>query len=398
MKYFFLFFSLFSPLFFTALYAQNTEKLLITQISTDSSTFTDSTQFSYNALRQVTEIITLTQEPGDIWNPKTKFTDYQYNANGKETQHAEQVWDAAGSTWMNTVKHINTYNANNQIKQNIALEWKNNSWKTILRTEYSYDSLNRLTEEWQVEFKRRFLYTYGADGLLIKYIMQDSLPSGWKNNTLAEYGYVPGDSLVSSLEVSNWNNNAWHLSDRAVYEYDQNRNLLEEKYEQYAAGTWKPTFRVIYEYVYVNGTYRFANYIAQDYSNNTWKDYFLQIFMYDPEGNLMMQRSYLSDNGTWEFTFVLFNQYEQTVAAHAPLLVEWKVFPNPVSEVLSVSASTGARVSLLDAQGHVLRESVCDESTGTQMDVSWAPAGTYFVQITDSRSKTVHQKPLMIAH
>jgi hypothetical protein len=78
---------------------------------------------------------------------------------------------------------------------------------------------------------------------------------------------------------------------------------------------------------------------------------------------------------------------------------EFVIFPNPAKGNVTLSLGehvNNARISITNGKGQVVQREVIQRSSAMQLDVSRLPAGTYYVELQNDRSKKVQK--LVISH
>lgn len=190
--------------------------------------------------------------------------------------------DGSGSTWVNGYKDTLFYNSNfNQVRL-LEYNWLNNIWTNYINNLYEYDGYNRNT-----------LSTY-----------QSWLNQQWSNDTRIIYAYDDiQNTITHTFQI--WNNN-WVNSQRYLYEYELNDQLIRETYQGWVNNTWMDSTLIEYSYVLTD---KFDEIIQKKYINNSWQNYYRSKYLYN---NLMLNietDDYFWRNGSWQDTLKYISEY-----------------------------------------------------------------------------------------
>lgn len=234
----------------------------------------------------------IVSQKGDKWFKNT----FSYNADlsvaayttfakidGKWVQqrHTAFMRDAAGndtviivSTADNTLKHVYTYNAQNKITNSVTYKIDGTTATDSAKTTYSYDATGNLTNE--------------EHWLMIN--------SKWTRKIKYEYTYTNG--LVSEQLNYSAEQNAWKYSNRSLYEYNAERNLIKETYQYYFNG-WFDSYTLSYTYN-ENSQLQSATRTIFDDFNAVWKLTDSTTYTYTTAGDLAQTRYYKYSDGWYE--------------------------------------------------------------------------------------------------
>ena len=198
-----------------------------------------------------------------------------------QQQHTAFMRDAAGndtviivSTAGNTLKHVYTYNAQNKITNSITYKIDGTTATDSAKTTYSYDATGNLTNE--------------EHWLMIN--------SKWTRKIKYEYTYTNG--LVSEQLNYSAEQNAWKYSNRSLYEYNAERNLIKETYQYYFNG-WCDSYTLSYTYN-ENSQLQSATRIIFDDFDKVWKLTDSITYTYTTVGDLAQTQYYQYSDGWYE--------------------------------------------------------------------------------------------------
>ncbi|MGM9746615.1 MAG: hypothetical protein ACI30H_06635 [Paludibacteraceae bacterium] len=198
-----------------------------------------------------------------------------------QQQHTAFTRDAAGndtvsivSTADNTLKHVYTYNAQNKITTIATYKIDGATATDSAKTTYTYDATGNLKNEEH-------------------WLMKNST---WTRNIKYEYTYTNG--LVSEQLNYSAEQNAWKYSNRSLYEYDAERNLIKETY-QYYLNQWFDSYTRSYTYN-ENSQLQSATRTTFDDFDEVWKLTDSTTYTYTTAGDLAQTRYYKYSDGWYE--------------------------------------------------------------------------------------------------
>ncbi|MDP1800076.1 MAG: T9SS type A sorting domain-containing protein [Bacteroidota bacterium] len=345
------------------------------------------------------------------------------------------VW--GGSYWSLNQKYINTYDANNNLIEQIFKTVPSfvNSGKNI-RT---YNVANKLlTNEWK---------------------NWNSSNSTWINNSLISYTYNVNSCAINDLtETWNTTTNSWYLSSKNTYTYDTNNNLILKLYDEYntAANYWYPSTKITFtynlnndlitqiievwdttnsvwmnnnktNYSYVNNYLNTSTQQSWDINNGVWKDITKQTLTYDGNnnviGNLLQVQS---PSLTWQ-------NYNRTISNYDPnnnktieIIESWQngnwindykyqhyagcllfpvnltekmsgnkhvmIYPNPVSSTVFIKTDLNYKsVKVMDATGKIISFVEQEKS----ISISELNNGIYSIQLIDENGSIIANKVII---
>jgi antitoxin component YwqK of YwqJK toxin-antitoxin module len=291
--------------------------------------------------------------------------DYIYDSNGNLITIIH-VNDFHGDDFIDSLVTDLTYDANNNLTQQISRFWAGpvGPWIGFNRTDYSYYENNNL------EVETGFAW--------------DFLANDWKFQDREEYFYNPAGKLTSSIEY-NRNNDDTQWLPRYKYEilYDNNANLVQEIEYDYFENDWLGSQRTVYTY---NNSYTFSDLILPT-----------PLFDGDEEAvglfthmlTKIEEEYWETISGQWlnEESYTLYYSEQQVTSTSSTILNEISVYPNPVSDYLTVNIPANNRqfsFELYDLQGRkVLSKLIINDE---RISLQGLNKGVYFYHITD------HQK------
>jgi len=268
-------------------------------------------------------------ELSSIWEDWS-MTYHYYDLNNNDTLIIQEITDGSGG-WRNYSRIKNTYNAQNQLI--LSQEWIYDNyyqeWVDYSKTEYTYYD-NGLLEE---EFTERYDY---------------NVPE-WYDLARSTYIYN-SDNLIDSLLYDDLE--LIDNSERTKYTYNDYLDETGFKIYEYNDGDWDKYYEVVYTY---------DNYRNQTSYYSQWTDF--------QSGNWV--------NGLKEEYY--WNTFQTNLIPISNS--ELKIFPNPVSNVLSIKTTDDICVQIYNSAGIL-----CLSSNNTTIDVSSLEKGIYFVHVKNNVS------------
>lgn len=330
-----------------------------------------------------------------------------------------------GSTWENTEKAVETFDAAGFPTGNQFYLWFNNSWT--------------------LQFGERYLTTYDGSGNLVGVEMQyyDNAVPDWitYQNELADYEqgllkrltfqepsadgtledvfkveflYTPGESQADTAHIYSLLGGQWTLNSRFLVERwvnyadivniepvtyleqefsmgvfgdvsrqtrtDFDNNGYSDLIEYFDGDEWYPSSR----YTYMNDDY--GN-LIQEKSETLMPDQIiidygsLFTYFYDSNANILERIEQTYDGSTENFVNLnrsVFGAYLDVTGVEGHTKVAFLVYPNPAQDVVFLSgAQKIGSVRILSMQGQVVWEG---SYTSTGLDVHTLDAGLYLIE------------------
>jgi hypothetical protein len=176
---------------------------------------------------------------------------YTYNQDDSYQTITGQMWQ--NSAWQNYSLSTYYYGANSRISYILSQSWTNGIWVNSVKTDYTYDSMNRVSQmiisswiapAWALFFRNTYTYTSEGDYNTILGESWDGT-SSYVNNNRSTYSYNQYQN--SQIVYESWSENAWHYSQRMLYNYDAIGNNTESIYQIYNS-SWEDHERRTMEY------------------------------------------------------------------------------------------------------------------------------------------------------
>jgi len=356
--------------------------------------------------------VDLTQnKANNQWENEMRYR-YSYNAQNNMTEELGQVWQSG--QWKDAIKTTYTYDVQNNVASSIFQFFQSGQWINISKGTFQYDLQNNITEElfqsWSGQWvnKDKYIYeynafndlknslfqywedawidasneiyTYDAQNNLSEILYQIYEDEEWNNEALQTFYYNELNQCTSYVFQSwAWDFNQWKNEDKVSLTYDAQNNRTSETWQYWSSGQWRNSDRTTCEYDENNNA--IFGY-AQDWSNNTWvdRDGWLDVFY-----NNMQSRA---DVGGHRFTATYIKPGEVGIKEHKLLDSSVKLYPNPVSNMLHIEtdSSITPEINIYSIQGALLMN-----AKGNQIDVSSLPNGIYMAKIDGVFRKIVKQ-------
>ncbi|MGB5417549.1 T9SS type A sorting domain-containing protein [Algibacter sp.] len=368
------------------------------------------------------------------WNDELTPPDWEQQTTGQYTYDNEgdketNILILASPGGEQLFQEKKSYDENNNIKLNIFQFWNPTapgSWQTTAQVIYEYDGSNRLDTEttqtyvsmaWQNSSQIKYEYLNGKlwketslfyDSDSMTFIVTDSSTrelyeydgsdidketsqhwetgTGWVDDEIFEITYTsPG--VISEVIDSTWNSytNMWEI-ERGTATYDMGLLAKIEYTVPDGNGGWDLDSQTLFEYV--DGLLEIIT--DQDWDGTAWVDTDRQLNEYDGNGNNSVSTFEDGNTGAWvgyykevkDYSVVLpFNLSAETFDHEL-----FKVYPNPVSDVLNISSSV-PNVSM--ELYNVLGEKVSQALNSNQINVEGFKSGIYLLKVfNNTRSST----------
>lgn len=293
----------------------------------------------------------------NAWVNSSRST-FTYTVNNRLATITVQNWTASG--WTNAEKTTNTYDVfGNRVAYKLE-KWIDNSWTNFLYEIYTYDNQNNLIngvrQLWNAVYwlnNQQYSYTYNAQSQMLNATIQNWVEDGWQNFYSETYTYT--ENRLGSYTGLLWNNNSWVNDERYTYNYNAPGFLIEAKGEQWSNGAWLNDVRAQFSHNSFGGV---QSGLYQSWANGSWLNQRLSDYSYDNAGNTTQLNLYFWNGNTWvqnadgvleliysqSATAMYLTGYRAT-ASYISVVVdleemslneEFKVFPNPVQDQLSI--------------------------------------------------------------
>lgn len=416
--------------------------------------FDEESQIWKNDFRQTYTFVNDTPEKeiftdyfiGSEFVPYIKTVLY-YDEYWRETEQLIYSWEENSETWEISEKSINLYNANNHITLNATLAWNDNAlkWDTLSgnRIDFIYNDLEQQIQQTSFYFdyfQSKWLpinqidFEYDPQGrcaqIALKYwddFTEDFLPEvkeeySFNNDNEWEevliYGWDEEWIPVSKITDLSWFSfenrqfssylkwdadlwmagDSWEMSYKGTFTYHPELKTLLEAYEEYYdifEESWVPSFKesnLYNEYLMLSKT------TQEIFEFDSWHIIFGQIFngTFDQFGRPIEIETnvYDTDSGIWTKWMKMIFEFENITAIEAPadktqIAV---VFPNPASQMFSVSAAENdLQITVYNIAGSLIFQDniSANEVSMKNIDITSWPSGLYLVKVMGKNTDKV---------
>lgn len=284
--------------------------------TTSQYTPNTSTSFTYDANGNIIEAIQ--DYYSGTWDPLNRRI-FQRNSLGKSTNILFQ--GIVNGNWENSSQTNLTYNANNNVTDEIYQTWVATS------------------STWKNGFRDQFNYT----GNHLDMVTSSMWNNAWVNTI--RFTYSPAGA-IDSVTNESWNGTQWEGFKRYVRTWSQGKltSLIEKGYTNQWGNAWK------YEFVYdANGNHTHTNFYA-----------------------------YNSTNGTWGLLIEITHYFRySTVGLQEDHKLETKIYPVPSSDMLYFETELPIRNgSVFSSAGIEVKQ-----FEGSSVNLNNLPSGIYFVKL-----------------
>lgn len=307
---------------------------------------------------------------GTNWQKAEKVT-YEYGFDLEVLEELGQSWD--GSDWENSF-YISYSYEDALVKEVVYQTWDGSDWVNETKKVYDYhgDALTILYWKWNGStWSSDELYTYTFNDSSIELVIQYMQGGAWQN--LSRYVYdLDFDGNILEITIEGWiNNSMWDYMENLVYDYQDG---VYVSMSVYFGPYGDPQYRM--EYVYEDGNavlgesmYRMANgqYAPYDGQIEMAFGFNLDQIVYD---GCIVEMTYLDVTGLNEDSQAGFN-----------------VYPNPVSDRLTIDIANFQKAELYSLTGQKVMES----EKGT-FEVDNLQAGVYMLKVYDLNGNSESQR------
>ena len=287
--------------------------------------------YEYDFAGNVLEILDQSWEDGE-WENAALAT-YTYDGD-MLSEIVYQYWD--GSQWQNELKEV--YNFNGSTSTILYWEWNGTTWSS----------------------SELYTFTYGTETMeLLKQYMQGG---AWQNEERDVFT-LDFDGNITNILVQNWTANAWADYQMTVYEYSQgvfNAKSLNE----WNGSSWVGLLH--FSYIYEDGNAVVGE--CTEFGGN-WDE---------ADGDIEMAYGYNSDTKTFYGSEVEMAYIDLTSVCENGTNLSLEVYPNPVSETLSVEAEGFSKAEIYTLTGQKVLE-----SAQQTLKAEALPAGVYLLKVYD---------------
>lgn len=349
-----------------------------------------------------------------VWNDsRNKWDDYMkysygFDSSGNQNFETLFMMDSVLGGWKGIHKHQSWFDEDGNETKKLYYGWDmdSNDWTTNYRHETEFDEKGNRLEDvsyfghqngWVKYEYNNYKYKYDDSGNLIRTLKfeLDSEDMGTYMNAKYKYEYEYDDlgNLIASDFSERVDEYQWMPRNRYEYEYDEDGNqILETHYfgeDDY--NDWQEHYKYGHSYdEYGQLAGMFFYYWNED--EQDWIGKYNYKYYYDENGNPSYIDLYIWEDGDWVYNekAVYYYSGQEIFTSTRQLVEEWNVsvFPNPVSNFLTVSGAGQSNMSVADSQGRLLYSKKDISDRETIQTASWV-TGIYFVRLQkDNKSIT----------
>ncbi|MEZ5103084.1 MAG: T9SS type A sorting domain-containing protein [Draconibacterium sp.] len=359
-------------------------------------------ELSYdNSNRWTTVVISKWSKEENRWKNNYK-KEFDYDEFGNATQITFFKPDSSFNSWINDYKEEFAFNSNNKPVQQLYFNWNSNSaaWVDEYKTEMQYNNeflSNKVyykpdsAGKWLFDYQAEYLYNNNNLLSQIKYFDWDSVTNSWINDYLNQYNYDIEENLVEKIYLGadksgNWleeykeefeYNSSNHLNQYTLFQIDTISNLwTNEKKREFSYPYSVDHHHLILPQFFFENEDKFdVNAIASDL-----------VYAWNDEDQIWTATSKRE---------LFFSDFEGLVNSDTrENLVEFKIFPNPVSDILYFQTPFGQNnytLELVNLDGKL----VYQNSGINEIQVNQFSPGIYLLKISEN-NKTLATKKIVV--
>lgn len=369
-----------------------TKQEIINSPSTQASIQIINTYDSNNKI-----IYSITQQWNMGWQDLSQTT-YDYDGSGNLEFETTQTYISMG--WQNSSRIVYEYDGANNLTYLTTQTYNSMSWQNSLQTEYEYDGANNL-----IRTTAQLVYDAGTMTFLPSEFLstQELLEytgsevskethqiwdagTGWFSNGIFEITLFESGMPKEAID-STWNTftNMWEI-ERSVATYNMGLVSKTEFYDPDGIGGWDLNGQNLIDYT---GTL-IEKITEQDWIDPNWVTYDRTSFTYDGNGNRTVVISEDDSSGSLMFESKAETDYSTvtpfSLSTDAFTKISFKVFPNPASNFINISASKSIdKIEVFD----VLGKKVLMSTETRKVDVKNLKSGVYLLKMFRNNSSSV---------
>jgi hypothetical protein len=292
------------------------------------------------------------------WNtsPEGKTVDFIYNSNNDVT--SETDFQLTGSAWQNLATITYTYNSNNKIATELWKFWTGSSWTNQSLYTFVYNSSNEMTSDtiqtWvSGAWKYTFAYTetYNSSNQMTSQIGKDWSGSVWVNDVQWTYTYNSSNECASNSEET-WTGTAWGNFRQNTYTYNSSGDEILDVQQKWTGSTWVNCSNTI---MYYNSNNEMTNSATRDWNNAATK---------------------INGGDSACYYYKAVSGINELPAQEGNIIV----YPNPVTNNLTIEAPGKATINILNSQGQLI-ETLLINGNISNIDVFNLPSGVYMMEV-----------------
>jgi len=298
-----------------------------------------------------------------VWQEYEIIT-YDYGFDGEVLEMV--VSDFDGEEWWDVARASFTYEGG-LVSESIIQYFEDGEWVNDEKAVYNYngDTSTILYWVWNGttwSSSELYTYTYGMGTMdLLKQYMQGG---AWQNEEKVSYTIYSNDFTAywSEIIVETWSNNAWVNDNKTTYDYEDGV-YTSKKYAQWTGSDWEDTEH--YSYTYNDG-----NAVSGSCKVKEGDDFV------SGNGDIEMAYGYNADTKSFYGYEVNMTYVDLTGICENNPTISFKVYPNPVSESLTIEAQDFQKAEVYSLTGQKVMESMSDT-----FNVSALQSGVYMLKV-----------------
>ena len=347
---------------------------MVPQTATWEDTFGDKYRVKYEYDENEFYLNTETYEVfwDGIWQ-EYEMISYEYDFDGNVLEML--VVDFDGEEWYDTGRASFTYE-DGQVMEVVIQYYENGQWVNVEKAVYNYyggETWTILYWDWNGStWASNELYTYYQTTGSIELMIQYMQGGAWQNDEM-QYFTLDFNEHVTSILVQDWQNNTWVNDNRITYNYSN--GVFDTKIEESWNGSdWEATTK--YTYVYDNG----------NAVSGACKVFDGEAFV-PGDGDIEMAYGYSADSKSFYGLEVTMTYFDPTAIGENASVAGFKVYPNPVSECLTIDAENFQKAEVYSLTGQKVME-----STEDTFKVNSLQAGVYMLKVYDLNGNVEAQR------
>ena len=245
-------------------------------------------QESFNQINKTNEQLKLNLQAEDFKDSRT-LINRKILENGFLLIEILYQGNSVYNGWVDISKTTFIYDVNVLVEKQRYI-WENYYWNTDGKWTYSYDANNNMIEELYQELNSgnwenisKFTITYDTNNNMIEELHQVWNGSNWTISWKYSYAYDMNNNIIQELKQT-WNGSNWVNSVQTIFIYDENNTMIEELNQEWSGSEWLNNLKQTYTYDSTN--YKIEE-LWQNWDGSNWVNYLTLGFTYDTNNNLI---------------------------------------------------------------------------------------------------------------
>ena len=374
---------------------QKLDSLVYSDWDVDASQWTGSYKgiYTYDDNENMTQFIYRSwNQDQNLWIDFFKG-DFSFDANGNITLEVDYHFIESSNEWVKSMKTAYEYDENGYLVAYNEYEWniENNQWIISHRTDFTYDTNEKIIQElnsfWNEDYNQwipgeKKENTYDDNlrittELWFSYVHEEGNPDNGQfiESMKQEYTYDANGYMTQILFFTyDFNSSIWMASFQEIYSYDVNGNMnriINSDWDDNNS-QWLESNKGEYSY---NNAYTYANLILPYYNDDETRLIFNHMLMEFIE--------YEKDSESWipvqNGVFYYSEKNETNLNITERKAIE--IFPNPVSDVLSINFTESNVVSFEMFDIHGRKVMAKDVKNNEQVKLDGLNSGMYLYNL-----------------